>query len=146
MSRPVALILTLAVGILVGVQPAANGALSEHVSDLGAAFVSLVISLVVVTVLLLTVGHPGRLSGISHIRPEQTLGGLGGASVVAVGILAVRPLGAGAVIALLVSGQIVSSVVADRFGWFGLHHAGIGIVRSLGVLLVIAGTVLVTRT
>ena len=64
----------------------------------------------------------------------------------AVGILAVRPLGAGAVIALLISGQIVSSVVADRFGWFGLHHAGIGIVRSLGVLLVIAGTVLVTRT
>jgi bacterial/archaeal transporter family-2 protein len=145
-SRPLALILTLAVGLLIGIQPAANGALSKHVGALGAAFVSLAISLVIVAVLLLSVGHPSRLSGIGQIRPEHLLGGIGGAAIVAVGILAVRPLGAGAVIALLVSGQIVISVVADRFGWFGVHHVSIGIGRSLGVLLVIAGTVLVTRS
>ncbi|HEV3390577.1 MAG TPA: DMT family transporter [Solirubrobacteraceae bacterium] len=33
----------------------------------------------------------------------------------------------------------------DRFGWFGLPHVAIGPTRLLGVALVIAGTVLVTR-
>lgn len=41
-TRPVALVCTIAVGLLIGLQPASNAALSEHVSDLGAAFVSLV--------------------------------------------------------------------------------------------------------
>jgi uncharacterized membrane protein YdcZ (DUF606 family) len=47
---------------------------------------------------------------------------------------------------LLVAGQVIISVVADRLGWFGLHGVGIGPGRVLGVGLVIAGTVLVTRT
>ncbi len=146
MTRPVAVVATLVVGLLVGLQPASNAALSEHVSDIGAAFVSLVVAAAIIGVLLLVVGHPGRLAGISAIRPEQLVGAIGGAAVVTVGLAAVRPLGAGAVIALLVAGQVISSIAADRLGWFGLHHLGISSGRLLGVALVIAGTVLVTRT
>ena len=146
MTRPVAVVATLVVGLLVGLQPASNAALSEHVSDLGAAFVSLVVACAIIGVLLLAVGHPGRLAGVSAIRPEHLVGAIGGAAVVTVGLAAVRPLGAGAVIALLVAGQVISSIVADRFGWFGLHHFGISPARLVGVALVIAGTVLVTRT
>ena len=146
MTRPVAVVCTIAVGLLVGLQPAANAALSEHVGDLGAAFVSLLLATAIIGVLLLVAGHPGRLSGVSAIRPEYLVGALGGAAVVAIGLVAVRPLGVGAVIALLVAGQVIISVVADRFGWFGLHHVGIGAGRVLGVTLVIAGTLLVTRT
>ncbi len=146
MSRPVALLCTLAAGLLVGLQPASNAALSKHIGDLGAAFVSLLISTAIVGVLLLVAGHPRQLSGVSAIRPEHLVGALGGAVVVAIGLVAVRPLGAGAVIALLVAGQVIISVVADRFGWFGLHHVGIGPGRVLGVTLVLAGTLLVTRT
>jgi transporter family-2 protein len=146
MTRPVALVSTIAVGVLVGLQPASNAALSEHVGDLGAAFVSLVVATVIIGVLLLVAGHPGRLSGLSTIKPEHLVGALGGAAVVAIGLVAVRPLGAGAVIALLVAGQVIISIAADRFGWFGLHHVGISAGRVLGVALILAGTVLVTRT
>ncbi len=146
MSRPLALVCTLAAGLLVGLQPASNAALSKHIGDLGAAFVSLLIATAIVGVLLLVAGHPRQLSGVSAIRPEHLVGALGGAVVVAIGLVAVRPLGAGAVIALLVAGQVIISVVADRFGWFGLHHVGIGPGRVLGVMLVLAGTLLVTRT
>ena len=146
MTRPVAVVCTIAVGLLVGLQPAANAALSEHVGDLGAAFVSLLLATAIIGVLLLVAGHPGRLSGVSAIRPEYLVGALGGAAVVAIGLVAVRPLGVGAVIASLVAGRVIISVVADRFGWFGLHHVGIGAGRVLGVTLVIAGTLLVTRT
>jgi bacterial/archaeal transporter family-2 protein len=146
MSRTVAVVLTLAAGLVVGLQPPANAALSRHVGDLGAALVSIAISMAIIGVLLLAVGHPGRLAGLSSIRPEQALGGIGGAAVVAISLIAVRPLGAGAVVALLIAGQLIVAVLADRLGWFGLHQVDISVARILGLLLVVAGTILVTRT
>ena len=149
MTRSVALVCTIAAGLLVGLQPASNAALAEHVGDLGAAFVSLLLAAALIGLLLLVAGHPGRLTGITSIPPQDLIGALGGAVVVAVGLAAVSPLGAGAVIAViavLVAGQVRISIVADRVGWFGLHQVPIGIGRLLGMGLIIAGTVLVTRS
>ncbi len=145
MSRGVAVICTLVAGGLAAIQPPVNAALAKHVSDLGAAFVSLVISLAIIGVLLVLAGHPGRLSGLGSFRLEYVLGGVAGATIVGVSLVAVRPLGAGGLIALLVAAQLVISVLADRFGWFGLQHVGISAGRIAGLLLVIGGTVLITR-
>jgi len=146
MSRTLAIVLTLAAGLLVGLQPPANAALSKYVGDFGAAFVSIAISMAVIGALLLLVGHPGRLSGLGSIRPTHVIGGLGGAAVVSISLVAVRPLGAGAVVALLVAGQLIMAVVADRLGWFGLDRVDIDAARTVGLLLVVGGTVLITRT
>jgi len=146
MSRSVAIAITFAAGLVVGLQPAANSALSDHVGEFGAAFVSVTVTFIVVSVLLVIAGHPGRLSGVGSIRPVELVGGIGGAAVVTVGLITVRTLGAGAVVALLVAAQLVTSIAADRLGWFGLHHVGIGATRLIGLALVIAGTVLITRT
>lgn len=146
MSRSVALICTLAVGGLVALQPPANAALAKHVGDLGAAFASLMISVAVIGVLLIAFGHPGRLSGLGAFKPEHAIGGIAGAAVVGVSLVAVRPLGAGGVIALLVTAQLIVSVAADRYSWFGLHHVGLTPGRLVGLVLVIGGTVLITRT
>jgi transporter family-2 protein len=146
MSRPVAFICVLLVGALIALQPPANAVLSKHVSDLGAAFVSASISVAILGVLLLIAGHPARLSGLSAFRPEHAIGGIGGAAVVAIGLIAVRPLGVGGVVALLVGSQLIVSVIADRFGWFGVQQVAIGPGRIIGLVLVIGGTLLVTRT
>jgi bacterial/archaeal transporter family-2 protein len=145
-SRPVAIVCTLLAGALVAFQPPANASLSRHVGDLGAAFVSIMIAAVIIGALLVTIGHPGRLSGIGSIRPVHVLGGVGGATIVTVSLIAVRPLGAGALVALLVTSQLVVAVVIDRFGWLGLEHIGISATRVLGIALAIAGTILVTRS
>ena len=145
MSRAVAFVCTLAVGGVIALQPPANAALSEHVGDLGAAFISALISMSILGLLLIVLGHPGRLAGLHDFRLEHAVGGIGGAAVVAVSLMAIRPLGAGGVIALLVAAQLVVSVVADRLGWFGLQQVGIGTGRVAGVALVIAGTLLITR-
>ena len=144
MSRTVALISTLAAGGLIALQPPANAAMAHHVGDLGAALVSAALTTVIITVLLLAFGHPARLAGLGGIRPEQLIGGVAGAAIVVISLIAVRPLGAAAVVALLVAAQLVVALLADRFGWFGLTHVGIGTGRSVGLVLVIAGTVLVT--
>ena len=85
-TRSVALVCTIAAGLLVGLQPASNAALSEHVGDLGAAVVSLLVAAAIIGVLLLVAGHPGRLTGVTGIRPEHLVGALGGAAVVAIGL------------------------------------------------------------
>ena len=146
MSRSVAIVLTVGAGLLVGTQAAANSALSQRVGDLGAAFVSVTIAFAIITLLLLIAGHPGRLAHIGSVRPAELLGGAGGAAVITVGLITIRTLGAGAVIALLVTAQLVIALLIDRFGWFALAHQAIGPTRLIGLALVIAGTVLVTRT
>jgi bacterial/archaeal transporter family-2 protein len=146
MSRTAAIGITIGAGLIVGLQAPANAALSHHVGDLGAAFVSIAVAFTLISVLLVSAGHPGRLSGLGSARPEQFLGGVGAVAVVTAGLIAVRTLGAGAVVALLVCAQLVVAILADRFGWFGLHHVGIGAGRVFGLALVVAGTVLLTRS
>jgi transporter family-2 protein len=146
MSRPVAVISVLCVGVLAALQPAANASFSKLVGDLGAAFASLVISAIFIGALLLAVGHPGRLSSIGSIRPEHVLGGVAGAAIVTVTLVAVRSLGAGALVSLFVTAQLMTAVVADRFGWLGLHRHAISGTRLLGIALAVVATILVTRT
>ncbi len=145
MNRGEAISLTIAAGLLVGLQPAANSALSDHVGDFGAAFVSIAITFAIAAIVLVIAGHPGRLSGLGSTPPEQLIGGVGGAAVVTIGLIAVRPLGAGAVVALLVAAQLVISILVDRLGLFGVQQIGISAGRLLGLALVITGTVLLTR-
>jgi transporter family-2 protein len=145
-SKAVAIVVTLVAGSLIAFQPPANASLASHVSDLGASFVSLLISAVAVGAVLLVFGDVGRLSGIGGFRTEHLLGGLGGALVVTVSVITVRPLGVAGVVALLVASQLFASVAIDRFGWLGVHQVGISAPRLLGLALVIAGTVLVTRS
>jgi transporter family-2 protein len=145
MSRAIAFVLTVGAGGLVALQPPANAALSKHVGDLGAAFVSLVISITVIGLLLLIADHPGKLSGLSSFRPEYAVGGLAGASIVLISLITVRHLGVGGVIAVLVAAQLVVSVIADRFRLYGVPHVGISAGRIVGLALVISGTLLITR-
>jgi transporter family-2 protein len=145
-SRSLAVILSLAVGGLVALQPPANSALADHVGDLGAALISAAISVTLLGLFLLVFTDPSRLSGLSAFRLEYAIGGIGGAAVLVVGLVAVRSLGIAGVISLLVAGQLVVSVIADRFGWFGVQHVGLSLGRCAGIVLVLAGTVLITRT
>ncbi len=146
MSRALAFVCALAAGSLVGLQAPANALLAHRVSDLGAALISLAVSLCVIAALLVVLGEAGRLTGLVPFKAVYLIGGLGGAAVVGIGVVAVRPLGAGGVTAVLVAGQLLVAVLADRLGWFGLHHVGLSAGRWAGIALVVGGTLLLTRT
>lgn len=144
MERVVALVVTLCVGGLIAFQPPANALLSRHVGDLGAAFASLALSTLIIGVLLLIAGEAGELRGLREVRPEHALGGIGGAAIVFVSLVAVRHLGAAGVAAALVSMQLVISLVIDRVGALGLREEPLTASRVSGVVLLIVGTALVT--
>jgi bacterial/archaeal transporter family-2 protein len=143
--RSLALFSTLAVGGLIALQPPANAALSKHVGDLGAALISAVIAVLILAVPFLLFGHPARLSGLAHFRLEHALGGLGTATVVLVSLITVRSLGVAGVASLIIAGELLISVVADRFGWFGVSIVHMTPGRWAGIVLVGAGTVLIMR-
>jgi transporter family-2 protein len=143
MDRALAVLVTLMVGGLVAAQPPVNAALARHVSDLGAAFVSLSISTAIVAVLLVTVGDAGALRGMSAFKPEYLLGGIAGAGIVAVTLVTVRSLGASGVTAALICAQLAVSVVLDRLGVLGLEETPLTVARIAGIGLLFAGTILV---
>jgi transporter family-2 protein len=144
MDRVLAILATLAVGALVAAQPPANAELGRHVGTLGAAFISVSISLGVLGVLLVATGNVGQLGNLSEFRPEYALGGLAGAAVVAVSLVTVTELGAGGVVAATICTQLTVSVLLDKLGVLGLSPTDITPGRGIGVVLLIAGTVLMT--
>lgn len=144
MDRVTAVVVTLLVGGLIALQPPANALLARIAGDLGAAFASLVLSTTIVGVLLLVVGDPGQLRGLSSLRPEHLLGGISGAAVVFVSLVTVRSLGAGGVTAALVAMQLIVSAVIDRFGWLGLERDPLGWQGWVAIVLLLAGTLLMT--
>ena len=145
MSRGVAVICTLAAGGLVALQPPVNAVLARHVGDFGAAFISLAISIAIIGVLLLLVGHPGRLSGLGAFKLEYLLGGIArcrdrrriaGRGATARRGRADRAARRGAAAGLGARGSI-RMVRSAR--------VAIGPARVVGLVLVIGGTVLITR-
>jgi bacterial/archaeal transporter family-2 protein len=144
MERVLAVIATLAAGALVAAQPPANSELAKQVGTLGAAFVSISISLGVIGLLLVVAGGVGELGGLSDFRIEYALGGLAGAAIVAVSLVTVRELGAGGVVAATVCTQLIVSLILDRLGVLGLSPTSITTARAAGVALLIGGTVLLT--
>ena len=143
MDRTLALIITLLTGALVAAQPPVNALIARHVTDLGAAFVSLAFSTLIVGALLLAVGDPSALLQVGQLQPVHALAGIAGAAIVVVSLVAVRELGAGGVTAALIATQLSVSVLLDRLGLFGLHEHPVTARSILGVALLFGGTYLV---
>ncbi|MBT3415854.1 MAG: hypothetical protein HN426_11930, partial [Nitrospina sp.] len=72
-------------------------------------------------------------------------GGLIGAAVVLGSILAGPKIGALALVGLLLTGQLVASVLMDHFGWFGFPIQKMSEARLLGILLLVGGFLLIRK-
>ena len=72
-------------------------------------------------------------------------GGLLGATYVTGNILLAPKLGAGALVGLIVAGQLLFSVMLDHFGWIGFEQHSAGIARLTGCALLIAGVFLISK-
>jgi transporter family-2 protein len=71
------------------------------------------------------------------------LGGLFGAAYLAITIVLLPRIGAAALVALVVAGQVLFSLLCDRFGWFGLPVHQLDLRKAVGALFLVLGVVLV---
>ena len=146
-NQHLALVATVVAGGLIALQAPINAALGRAVaSPIAAASISFAVgTATLVAITLLFAGGYGGVGGASGLGWFYFTGGLLGAVYVTTALMTVRALGAGAVTAATVTGQLVTALAVDRIGAFGLAERPLSWSRLLGVALLAAGTFLVVR-
>ena len=133
-------------GSLLSMQTAANAKLRSYVkSPLTSAFLSCIVSFVVIILLLLS-----QIAG-GNLRPFSTagtswwmyLGGCLGIVILTGSIVLFPILGAVQTTVLPIFGQILLGILADTFGWFGGLKKAFTLQELIGLLILIAGIVCV---
>ncbi|HEX7609150.1 MAG TPA: DMT family transporter [Solirubrobacteraceae bacterium] len=146
MSRGLAVLLGVAAGCLVGMQAPINSRLGKSVGTVQAATFSFLVGTVaLVLIASFWQGGLGGLGSVGRAPWWALVGGLLGAVYVTVALVAVRTLGASGLTAVVIAGQLLISVVIDRLGLLGVAKQHIDAPRILGLLLLVAGVVLVVR-
>jgi transporter family-2 protein len=144
------IVFALLAGAVLPVQGAVN-ALLRH--DLGGAsfavgatsFVVATTAMAAVLILSLVLPQTPRphLQGVPAMPWWGWLGGLAGATYVTTVFTAIPVIGTAAAVGLTVAGQQVASIFVDIFGWFRLPQRPVSAVRLFGVMLLLAGVVII---
>jgi transporter family-2 protein len=145
MDRGLAVLLTAVAGGLIAAQAPINANLGKATGSMAAALVSFSIGTLALAAVVVISGKAGGLANTFDVSWYYLLGGLLGALYVLNALVAVSAIGAGGVAAATVFGQLTASVAIDRLGLFGLDEVALSPQRVLGVVLLLAGTVLVVR-
>ena len=146
MSRPLAVVLVAVAGLLVGAQPPVNARLGRTIGSLpAAAFSFMAGTIVLLLIASLTSEGLGSFANVGKAPWWALIGGLLGAVYVTTAILTVRTLGVSGLTAIVITGQLTAAVLIDRFGLLGIAKQPIGLTRILGLVLLVAGAVLVVR-
>jgi len=138
-------------GVLAGVsfvvQASVNSQLRTTLQSASwAALVSYAGGTLTTGVIVLALREPWpRAASIAGSDWWSWTGGLFGAIYVMILIVLLPRLGAAAVLALLVTGQMTASLGFDHFALFGLPRHPIALSRVVGVALLVSGVLLVRR-
>ena len=139
--------LALAAGVSIVIQQALNANLRTALDSAAwSGLVSFTVGVACMAVFALALRDPIPSSGmVARIPWWAWSGGLFGAIFIGLGIVLVPQIGAGTFLALLVTGQMLASVIFDHYGWIGLAQRPIDLPRALGVALLIGGVILIRR-
>jgi bacterial/archaeal transporter family-2 protein len=142
--------LLAAAGMVAGgcvvVQQALNATLRSELSSSAfwAAFISYTAGMLTLLFVLVVTREPWpALSMIAKSSPLSWIGRIFGTVYIVASIMLLPRLGAMTVIALLITGQMLTSVAFDHFGLFGLAQRPIDLYRAGGAVLLVLGVLLV---
>jgi bacterial/archaeal transporter family-2 protein len=141
------LLLALAAGVLLPVQAGVNAQLRSAVgSPLTAALVSFLVGTAGLVTAAVIFRAPMTVRAAWVASPwGHWVGGLIGALYVVATIVLAPRLGAATLVAAVVAGQMIASLLLDQYGLLGFPIHPISGLRVLGAALVIGGVILVQR-
>jgi bacterial/archaeal transporter family-2 protein len=141
------LTVALAAGIILPVQFGINSQLRNFVGGpVAAAAISFVVGTVALAVAALVVQSSLPEPGSAASAPWWAwTGGLLGAFFVLASIILTPRLGAATTIGLILTGQVLASIVIDHFGLIRVPVHEASFPRIIGALLIVAGVVMVQR-
>ena len=134
-------------GVAITIQAGVNSQLRSAIQHpLMAAFISFLVGTLALALLLLFSRNTiPSLSQYSDITWYKFTGGLLGAFVVTVTLIAVAQIGAGNMFVLVVAGQLITAVIMDHFGVLGLQSNPVSLQKFFGICLLVAGAWLVNK-
>ena len=141
------LLLALAAGVLLPVQAGVNAQLRSVVgSPLAAALVSFLVGTAGLGTAAVIFRAPMAVRTAWAVSPWWLwVGGLIGALYVVATIVLAPRLGAATLVAAVVAGQMIASLLLDQYGLLGFPTHPINGLRVLGAALVTVGVILVQR-
>ena len=141
------LLLAVLIGALLPLQTGVNAELRSSLGHpIATALVSFGVGTVGLLAAILWLRVPVPLAAAwSQTAWWQWTGGLMGAIYIAAVVVLAPRLGAGTLIAAIVGGQMVASLLLDHFGWVGFPEHPVSALRLLGAALVIFGVALIQR-
>ncbi|TZF91419.1 DMT family transporter [Cognatilysobacter lacus] len=147
--NPAALIpvlLVLLAGGMLALQAPSNVMLAKAGgSPLLAALISFAVGTLALLVVWLFSGNRPGTAPFGSLPWYAWLGGMYGATYVAIAAFAAPRIGLASLITIGIAGQIAMALWLDHHGALGLPRAPLSAMRAAGALLVVAGVVLVRR-
>jgi transporter family-2 protein len=144
--RPLLYLLTIFLGVILAVHLSMNGEVGASLKNprMGNALFWC-IGAVAALLIGLTGWQSAALENLKTVNPILfTAGAIGACLVFAIAWLIPRE-GAGAVMIMLIAGQVLGGMVLSHFGWLGSPVQRISLTNLLGAAVMIAGVLLATR-
>ncbi|NBF12362.1 DMT family transporter [Pseudomonas sp. Fl4BN1] len=148
MTFLLSILLSFLAGFAVPLQAGANSKLGNLLGHpLWATGISLVVSIISLTTIMLFTKAPHPNLTAAYEGPWWIwLGGIAGVLYISISLLMTPRLGALNFIMAVIIGQLTISLLIDYFGLMGLPRKTINVQKTIGLLVVVTGFIITTRS
>ena len=144
--KPTWIIIALVSGTFLPIQAALNARLGKSIDNPAlAALISFVIGALALSLYVIITKQSVSWAAIKTVPPYAWLGGLLGAFYVTAIIFAFPRIGPALTFGLIVTGQMIIAILLDHFNVLVTQQHSINPLRILGVVLIIAGVIIIRK-
>lgn len=146
MDKLVWIVLVLLAGALLPIQAGLNARMGKAIANpVWASLISFIVGLIALLVFIMVTKQKLNIAGMTAVPKIYWVAGVLGAFYVTVMVLAFPRIGAALTFSLIVAGQLVISLLLDHYQVLVQQQHSINIYRVLGLLLIIAGVILIRK-
>ncbi len=142
MEKLLLLVLAVGIGLVLSLQPPINAGLARFTGVVESSAISFGVGAVLLFAAALVMGK-GSLLAATQAPPVYWLGGLLGAAYVTFAVFLVPRIGALALMASVIVGQLTASLLIDHFGILGVPVHPVSWHRIIGLIVMLGGLRLV---
>ena len=141
------ILLALAIGLLLPIQVGINTELAQRISiPVTASFFSFAVGTIGLMICLWVLRGPWPdLNTITTVPKWLWLGGLIGAFAVFGSIISGPKIGLLSLVALVLAGQLLASLILDHYGWLGFPVRELSFGRISGSVLLLIAVILIHK-
>ncbi len=138
-----ALALALISGVLMAVQGSLNTALSKVIGLLETTFIVHITGTIILLILLFVLGMgKGNFNLLPQAPWYSYLGGLVGVFIIYLVAASIPKVGVANATTAIIVGQVLTAIIIDHFGGFGLERMACGWTEIAGLILLAVGAYL----